>query len=847
MKRFPIYLMVIAMLSLTTSCGGGGGGSSSSGIGSGLNIGFDLPELTCEGTVTGGTFESGDGASVYVADGVLSPCVNAMEDPTISAVTVLPDAFDFDSSEGDVNVTSNGVGYEFDIKGETGFITNESGAVTITLPFDSGAVPSANSNSTMVFIRLLDTSNNNVVEMSGEISGSSVTVETRGLPAEFTAAVIYNPNMRAVTAGSSGALIISGKADPNTWSAQNWCIVYNKSASFVVSAIQQRLVTDGTINPGDTPSDAQIVSTVETYVVDNADSAQGSYEAAGFDDPNLIAYTNSSGPCSGELGSTARYLLRLTEGGAQYTQDYAGEPISPNGLKYGRMFINPSQMNDSASVAAGQLGTIMAAIAHEMLHAVQQSYVYYGWSSAGFAEATATTYGTTLDQSGTISVRSYTGDETMLLSDFFGVATMNFSGISVKAYAGQDFFAYLARQYGNNSLSFVADMYDQIGSDVTSNASAISDIGDKSAYLWQPPFSALYSAIDASFRSALGLSLKDAYMDFLRQRAFDHNNDSRFGRNDETVSGFAEDLFETSSDSSLNSFVTVSVNADDCSISNATGTFSDIASYASRAIKIEASTPSSASTGPTIAVVFDSEQGTIGSDWMGYSMQSGNSNLLSAAGDSFSDFGRSSSDEIHISIANVMNSDDRKTISYTVTCNEGEGGGGDDEEDTPSTFGVTSLDLGDFSFTPAWVETTAYSDGSSQNLITKGYEINLRGSTTTLDLGWAYLTLNADYISGTGTYNFGSDSETSAAYITVTPDSTETTVNPWISTEGTLTLTEWSYEESQAGEDWDLDPSNRPRVRGSYTVTLERQFSPREYGSMEASFNLGVNQEGSLE
>ncbi len=801
----------------SSSAGGGGSGTddsdddsstdttdteeSSTEEGSSINDGWEVESLTCTGTVTGGTFVDDSGlASVSVDDGEMSPCVNATADPTLTSSLTLADGMTLDEDEGESNVTDGGAAYDFDIQGDDGFDTTTSGDVTITLPFDTDLVPVADRTSLNVFVRILDLDDYSEADLTGTISGGTITVESAGLPRAFSAAVVYNADMEEVDSESSESALVSSAPKDLTgvppWPANRWCVVFNPSSAALINAVKSVEGIAGT------PTLDQIQSAMQDYVAGSAVSNQDSMEAAGLRAPNLYVASTAAGPCGATSGTTKRYMIHMKTGSTLFRANDLSEVVNPDGNHYGRLYIDPKYI---AYPTTNALGGIRSIVGHEMLHAVQSGYELMTWTTKGYTEGTATVYQMTINNGGTIAVRSSGSDETKMLSDYLG--TDGQETTANVEYANQDFFAYVGRKYHGGSLGYLAGMYEEMHDEIEAAVSGLS-VAEAAALRKRPPRDLLLEAIDSYFQSGLSTpaSLVEIYLDFLRQRAFDHNTESQFGRSGETVIGFADELFQTSSSSGSNAIASVIVNADDCSMGGETGTFGSVAPLAARAIQI--TTGSTYSAGRKITVTLTPSSGAIGTTFDGFSYRNGTSDDLSSSNE-FTSFGSSSTDEIDIAVANIT-TDTSLYFDYEVTCDDTE----EEEEET----GANSFSFTQFSASETF--TPVYAVGQSHKII-------VGSSSDVSDNPVLVLFLNG--VSGTGTYTLSeSGSPMDLMYYT-------SGINTYHQTGGTLTLTAFGT-------------SNGDHMTGSFTASIEDDTAPpdTQTGTIGATFDIVVGEQGAL-
>ncbi|MBF0105787.1 MAG: hypothetical protein HQM16_10730 [Deltaproteobacteria bacterium] len=154
MKKLSIFLVLSFLVACFGSGGGGGSdNANTTSYGDDLNTSYMVEDITCTGTVTGGTFSAGS-FSVVVADNAMTACTNATS-PAADTEAELPTGLDVDSDLGEQNVTTGAVAYSFEL-GERDFETDNENDVTVTVPFDISLVPLADRTSLKVFIRILN-------------------------------------------------------------------------------------------------------------------------------------------------------------------------------------------------------------------------------------------------------------------------------------------------------------------------------------------------------------------------------------------------------------------------------------------------------------------------------------------------------------------------------------------------------------------------------------------------------------------------------------------------------------------------------------------------------------------
>jgi hypothetical protein len=609
------------------------------------------PPSTNKG-ITGDTFTDASGAAaVSIAQGTIPAYVNASA-PTMTAVSQLPSKLVIDTLNGDVNITQGGLGYGFDLTGDRGFYTTATGAVKISLPFNAAGIPSVDLGSPLkIFLRVFDPDDNSFSDLNGNLTSTGstykITVESRGLPNKFTAVVIYNAGMDAVSTDDvlptdamsfptwteTRALGGQTKTASTTWVSSLWCTIYNANHPKLVNAVKSlRHLTSN-------PSKDEIKSTISYKVSQGARKAQLIYQKDGFIGPNLYTglltswkdgTATRSGGCG---GNTPMYFVHMTDNplGSHYSPADADETdVRQDDKRYGRLYIGYDRVDDIVETV---LGSVQASIAHEMHHAIQNSYELLGNTPRGYREGSATVYGKTLDNNEVITVR----DEIKELDD----ALMH---PSQDKYANEDFFAYVARQYNDGSLGYLSGLYTKIRSDIGSG-------------VINPAISSLHGATDAYFKSAFSLPLKDIYLDFVKQRSLEHNAASQFGRTGEITRGFAEKLFNKP----YVKFFPVPVCND-----KASATLSDLAPLSSRYLRIKPMSSTGHDNGPTVVVKVTPSFGALGGAWSGFSYRDNAIDTIKTS-NTYPSFGEKAGDEIVMVIVN-LDLAQTGSVNFDLTC-----------------------------------------------------------------------------------------------------------------------------------------------------------------------------------
>lgn len=793
MVVFSVWVMLL------TCCGGGGeSGGSDTPVGSDLNAGYELTEITCTGTETGGPFASGS-FNVAVAQGTMSSCVNATA-PSVTADTTVPSGLDISSTE--TNVTSGAVAYTLAL-GDRGFTTTTEGAVTITAPFSPTAPAAAGKNKNpYVFLRIIDLFDNSLYDVTGVVDTTNnvVTAELLGLPPSMTIAVIYNPNMEATvstdTANTSVASPLN-KVTPATWGAAKWCAIYDAADTAIVAALAtyQQDTGDAT---------KTVADMITAQITNPAVQSQNYYVAAGFRQPALPILKTANDDCSA-LGTTSRFSINVRTKGSGYSPIDPNTVAGPDGYRFGKLYIGANRLNLTTN---DTYGPTMASVAHEMFHAIQGGYEYadpWAKSILGYEEGSATTYGRTIGVDfGTVSTEPKArpaGDEIFKLDRY---VTQNSASATVDidtiAYSNQDFFAYVGRQYGGNDLSYLATLFSQMRSDSAAQASE--------PLKYQPPRSLFYGSMNITFQANFTgqPTLAEVYLDFIRERAMNHNTASQLHGGEPTTAG-------TFNSSLFNSDALWSVSVDPLSVSGSSRLYGSVAPFAARAVKITPSQVVAAGgTGATITVTVEPASGSMGSAFSGYAWQNGTRTTLSST-NTFSNFGLSAADEIIIIAAKIDIVDTNEDVKITIGGTSGSGGGG---SGTASTFTLdTFTPSTEPSWTPAWVMVTPdFGDiGVIDAAISSTTDIIQMATLPNMQVQ-----LSTTQITGAGTYTIIGDNPLPGggpAAILYSPGTTAAAAGNryvYTSSAGTVTITAWG---TAIGD----------HIAGSFTTTAQTDTS----------------------
>ena len=210
------------------------------------------------------------------------------------------------------------------------------------------------------------------------------------------------------------------------WPAEIWCAIYNVADSVLQEQI--KIIR----NDPTEPSVQDIREIIKQKVTDWALQSQRVYETAGFMKPNL--YISSSVSDTGpEFGTIKCYIIELQNIDDQrsfFVPEQAGEARILEFTRYGRLVLAYNNINS------------LDIVPHEMLHAVQNSYLPFGDTTCGYWEGTATLYGLFQGNSGTIAVATGLPEYTFLLSDYLMIGSKQGS---YEVFVSQSGFLCLCR------------------------------------------------------------------------------------------------------------------------------------------------------------------------------------------------------------------------------------------------------------------------------------------------------------------------------------------------------------------------------------------------------------------
>ncbi|MEI8158186.1 MAG: hypothetical protein WCH60_15075 [Burkholderiales bacterium] len=161
-----------------------------------------------------------------------------------------------------------------------------------------------------------------------------------------------------------------------------------------------------------------------------------------------------------------------------------------------------------------------AILAHELFHAIQWGYdvrpgeyVVDGKRLQGlqaFTEGTATVMGMTYQmQSG------FTGPKVFVRNGSPKADVLNGDGVTYptdgSGYPKQDYFAYIAKKYGNYSFAYVVNVFEELAKN-SALSQATANLGAENAVYNQ--------AMDAAFKKSFGVGLSEVFLNYAMDRAY---------------------------------------------------------------------------------------------------------------------------------------------------------------------------------------------------------------------------------------------------------------------------------------------------------------------------------------
>lgn len=619
--------------------------------------GFVADRPDCTGTWSGGITVGPAGSSILVSPGSVSTCANMSGPVEMTVAAALPADFPLEDARENL-VTAGGAAFDVDLNGD-GFMADVENPVTITLPYEPIKLPSGMvETSTNTFIRIWDPARGVANDVHGHIDYDDFTVTAKvpGLPPDATMAVVNRPGRVAVTTSDPAwiSLPFNRAATPfGSWIGRDWCVIHDYDSPDLAEAV-------GKIEGyGRDPSPEEIASSMRNRVAQAGRDSQAMYESVGLRAPWLYVSDDPEGPCGGVIGSTPRYEIHVVDNnGSYYDPSDELEATGPENLRYGRIYIRSGRVGDDVSA---NLGTVKASVAHEMVHAIQMGYEILAGSVEGLNEGTATVAGLYIDK-GAIGVRSPHGGETFFLPWYLMASD---AGIS---YSNQDFFAFVARRMGGSNLSFLPVVFQAMRDAINSALSGAYTQQDADAIRAMPGTFVVHRALDAAINQVVpGMGLDDVYKDFITQRVFLHGYESVFGRDGETTSGFAAELFPAGQ--SWSEVIERTASMSECVMSGQTAKIDSLCPFSSRAIRIRATDVPAPVRNANLEVTLTSAAGdaVVGWAWRNDQLQTLDGPTV------FESFGAFEGDEIVIVVAHAALAEKCEkgvTVQFQLACDD---------------------------------------------------------------------------------------------------------------------------------------------------------------------------------
>ena len=537
-RFFGVFIFVIQIAMV----GCGGNGDSGGGGGS--------------AAVTGGTFTSSNGlATITVPAGVI-PSELGVTNPTLSALTQLPAEIIINSANGELNVTKDVVGYEFNLTGSDSVGTTPDKSFNFRFAFTPVESAGMIVDGVKYLVRILDRSTSLLVDVNGTISTDSkgqhfIDVDSTFLPKQFDATIVYQPGRILLSIqGDTSGLMAQNAASSPPWSNDGWCVHVDLNSQNVISATEQLLNITS-------PTSENKKYAIKELVGSRLNNIQNIYKTNGFGGPSLFPpeYCDTT---------TMKYSV--------YLQDRQNSSDRPGWYKYGKIFIL-TEILDKSHWNSGDL-SLTSILAHELFHAVTTSYYPAGFVPKGFegiGEGSATIIGRTVDVNneitGSITVRSLP----LPRHDIENMELKLLDPSDDTRYTYQDFFAFVAKKHNKFSLGYFKGLFINVLNSADTQFSSRNY-----------PLEKIYGKINSYFSGTFNHSLDDIYIDFVLQRSIMHDDYSQLrGLNyEQSKSGFAR----------LNMFpnlATISINPNQY---NAPQTWSKtVEKFSARALVIEPS------------------------------------------------------------------------------------------------------------------------------------------------------------------------------------------------------------------------------------------------------------------
>lgn len=378
---------------------------------------------------------------------------------------------------------------------------------SLALPIEDSTISKSEVRRETVYLRIM--TDDGSFRLLGTINGNNLQVNLNSLPESADVQVVFNPNMRRVISEIDDAKILTQNPP---WRTTRWECVYDSS----LSALRQ-VVADLRGIAIDSVTDATVEDVVSEKVANNARDGANYYQNLGLREANLEVT---------DVDSLSLMTIHIDDyvRGSHYRNGFFG---------FGQLNVDVQRIDDTPSY---YLGSVRSSITHEMFHACFNGYelnttIVTSPASKGFNEGLATTMGHTIDD-GDISVRS---TNVHMLNNSIGAP-------GDVAYDNDDWFAYVGKRFDDGSLLYVGGH----GTDATGASNGLLEqmrieTSGHIYFLQNSVLEAFRSAMQKSFESQFSLNLSEIYWDYARNRAYEHNDESRLRSSDSGITRYSLD------------------------------------------------------------------------------------------------------------------------------------------------------------------------------------------------------------------------------------------------------------------------------------------------------------------
>lgn len=378
----------------------------------------------------------------------------------------------------------------------------------LELPFDTAGIPQADINHLCVFVKVQI--EGETYPLLGEVSSGRIGFSMLGLPPHAVFLVCHNPNMEGVASDPiPGSKLLTPSS---AWHTTDWYVAYDKNDVTLrktVGIVLNKFPVDVT--------EEDVAHVVKERVSNGARDASLYLQGLHLRQPNLEIKT-FNGPYP--------YLVMYLFPGNDF-QSWFAPCAAGNGI--GQVRFSSSLIDNPPAFF---LGTVKDTLAHEIFHACFDGYGLFGRDNGetvrtdvGYNEGCAVVIGNTFDKGDVNARQNFPPfDYTMMLDDPLG------SDIPLgKAYANDDFFAYVGRRFGDNKMWYLGgEGFDENGDRNGVLEQIRKCAGSFGVWTSRASFYQAYrEGTDKSFRMQFGVSLADVYWDFARARAFENTESSR--------------------------------------------------------------------------------------------------------------------------------------------------------------------------------------------------------------------------------------------------------------------------------------------------------------------------------